>query len=129
MLSRHLSTRPPYFFEPNLMLYLITLPPPLQAGLYDIIEISAKRAGKMINHFAERGDLVSRITFSDTASALSEIGRVHVPFVDRNARRGQLLDNLEDGDMLIQAKLKPDVDPRGRVAVEDLEFLLIKYTE
>lgn len=107
------------------MLYLITLPPPLQQGLYDVQSVSPKKAGKLINHHAARGDLVSRITFPATASVLSEIGRVRVEWYEK----APLMGAVQDGDTLIQAKLRTGAIAGSRLSVDDLEFLLIRYTE
>lgn len=110
------------------MLYLIVLPPPLQPGLYDVTEVSAKRAGKLINHYAERGQLESRVTFASTAAVLSELGRIRIDV----PAKVPPLPRLKEGEILLQAKLKPEWQKPyegERLYADSFEFLLIKYSE
>lgn len=110
------------------MLYLITLPPPLQPGIYRVHEISSERAGQMIQAAHRTGQLLSRVTFPATADVLRTLS--HVPLSVPPKAPPQ--PSLRSGDALIQAKLrehvvKPPAD--YPLSVGDLEFLLIEYAD
>lgn len=106
---------------------MITLPPPLQPGVYTVRHISDRQAGELIAGLARQSQLVSRVTFAETAATLTQIAGVIVAY----SKTQQPLPNVRPGDMLLQAKLRDSrlARPGVPVPVSNLEFLLIGYRE
>lgn len=104
---------------------MITLPPPLQEGVYTARNVSARQAGDLIAAAAENGQLVSRVTFAETAATLTQLAGVIVSF----SKTQQPLPSVRPGDMLLQAKLRDArlARPGAPVPITNLEFLLIEY--
>lgn len=108
------------------MLYLITLPPPLQVGVYRVENISLSDVVRIVREQNDIGAIVSRIDYAVTAQLLSKECGLLIPARQRKNGRHDPLPNLENGGRLLQSKLLPGVvSPRS---VDEFEFLLIEYS-
>lgn len=108
------------------MLYLISLPPPLQEGAYLPRLVSREAAGAEIRERFHDGRLESLVTFADTARVLSEISGVSIRLRESRDGRKAHLPALVEGDVLLQAKLRIDAN-RSRLSPGDFEFLRVDY--
>jgi hypothetical protein len=109
------------------MLYLITLPPPLQAGVYSVSKISLHEVVQVVQEQNDIGAIASRIDYRETAEMLSTACGLIVPTRERKNGKHDLLPNLANGDRLLQSKLLPGVV--APQSIDDFEFLLIEYSE
>lgn len=105
------------------MLYLIARPMPMPVGRFEVSLISPDLLRQLILHAHDSKSLDSRVHFASTVQILSSLTGIR--FEPGN---DQLAPDLENGDCLIDIRLKPDTPKGRRITIDDLDFYRIEYS-
>lgn len=107
-------------------LYLLTQSLLPHAGTYRVQKITSDQAADMIHQAATERTLVNQVTYRNTRDALEYLSGVQLAGV-RSGDRAAVA--LQDSDQMLIVRLLPRARQDSSVAVRDLEFLHVRYTD